>query len=109
MPTNRDNATVFEVAVTYGLQVRDGPRRGDDLKVIENAPDRLIMRQTSWFMGCLLVAHIVFIAFILWRLIQNEGWGTEGLCCTNRVKVEPSPSPRRIYPMGSVTGMPRAV
>ena len=49
------------------------------MKVIENTPDRLLLRNIPWIMGSLFVAIMVLITNALSRLIQTGGWQAEGV------------------------------
>jgi len=44
------------------------------MKVIENTPDRLLLRKLPWIMGSLFAVIIVIISHALWRLIQSGDW-----------------------------------
>jgi len=54
-------------------------REGGDIKVIENTPDRLLLRKIPWIMGSLFVAIMAVITNALSRLIQTGGWQAEGV------------------------------
>jgi hypothetical protein len=44
------------------------------MKIIENTPDRLVVRKAPWIMGYVFIAGMVLICRAFWKLVQAEEW-----------------------------------
>lgn len=44
------------------------------MKIIENTPNRLVLRQAPWILGCLLIVGILVYCSVVWGLLSEGDW-----------------------------------